>query len=107
MNRALQQSFANSYPQRSSIVSLDLSPIQKTKIKENYTGVKKRSLWIVIIIVIVAAMIYSSMAYTVSNYVFEYFNIDMFNSQGEPNIFIQIIHSIILGIAVYLILYYN
>lgn len=106
MNRTLQQSFANRYPQRSAISSLDLVP-EKPKIKEKYNGTTKKSLWVVILIAGIAALIFSSAAYTVSNYVFEYFHIDMFNAQNEPTIAIQIIHAIVLAVIVYIILYYR
>ena|SRR5579872_3366115 len=102
MDRTLQQSFANSYPQRSRISTLNLP---SNKIKEKYPQTKKRNLWKLILIVGLAALIYSSMAYTASNHIFNYFNIVMFNKDGEPSLLVQFIHSLLFAGIVYVILY--
>jgi hypothetical protein len=118
MNRQNIDFFAESYPKHQ-----ERTPITELSINENNTlvnphnlsfsaepSIKKKNissskkLLTTIIIVIIGLFIYSSMAYTFTDNIFDNFNLELFSPNGSPGIIIVLIHSIIFLIITYFIL---
>ena len=57
-----------------------------------------------LIISILSLIVFSSFAYSLSDDVFTYFHMDMFDDNGIPKFMIQFIHTALLFIIVYILL---
>lgn len=71
---------------------------------DSKSGNSARKFLTVLLIVFLAAFLYSGFAYTISDTIFSKFGMLLFTEEGSPSITIIVIHSIILLGLVYLIL---
>jgi hypothetical protein len=84
------------------------SEYQKPKmvksLSSDKSGNSTRKFFTVLLIVFLAAFLYSGFAYTISDTIFSKFGMLLFNDEGAPTLMIVVIHSLIFLGLVYLIL---
>ena len=109
--------FASTYPKNSNLKS-NMSmrtPLENVMgIREEFMkrevkmsdsskqGVKK--FFVILLIVFVGAFLYSSFAYTGTDFIFSKFGMEFFTETGQPSVAIIVIHSLIFLGLIYIIL---
>lgn len=87
-----------------SYQSSGYQPPKTLKLGSDKSGNAARKFLTVLLIVFLAAFLYSGFAYTISDTIFSKFGMLLFNDEGSPTIMVVVIHSIILLGLVYLVL---
>lgn len=131
MDRSVQEFFANSYPvkEQKQEYQQNKQPVNRTPVTEIYNSPKvsypkvqaqaqtqsqsttqSHSIYklivVVTIICILSVVIFSSYMYTVTDHIVSPWSINLFDdTTGQPGYIVQGIHTFILGLLVFFILY--
>lgn len=120
MDHRLMESFAGNYPTSSQqpkkavrtplneILSRELPPekyYSYSSPPSHKDNSKSKKLFVIIAIGLLGCFIYSAYAYTISDHIFGTINVELFDpNHGQPNLIIQIIHTVIFMILIWLVL---
>jgi len=73
----------------------------KQQLKTKDSGYKK--LFLVLLIALFGALIFSSNAYSITDHIAFGFGMDLFGKDGEPSVLVTIIHTLLFMITIYLL----